>query len=888
MGLIYCFILLVLLCCSSILAQGPDCRIETIAGFPTTYQGDGGPAVDAEFAELSDVAIDAVGFIYAADSRNHVVRRFRPGGMIETVAGTGIPGYSGDGGPAVSAQLYLPVTVAVDPDGNLYIGERGNFAIRKVTPDGVISTLAGGRRDDTFTGGWGDGGPSTEAWFTNIYDIVVDQAGNVYVADAEAARVRRIDPNGIITTVAGRGYAPGAGQARPADDSDTATHVQLQLPRNLAVDPSGTLYISDNVKRLVYRLAEGKLTPVAGNGGSEYVGDDLPATENGIRPSALLIDAEGNLLIVDGVSSARIRRVDLNGIMTTVAAFPADSLALAPDGQLYRASLDIISRWAPGGDPEYVAGQNARQPTEDGAPAIQARLFVAADSGIAVDSRGAVYFAESLRQRIRRVNPDGTLETVAGEALARRPAGIFIDGDDNLYAVDYSNYRIRKRTPAGTVTTVCGGGSNPFGNGKLATDVICDAQRPITGDSAGNLYFAADHPATLWKLSAEDGRVYRVDRLGSHSSRATSLAAEDSGIVHALVDTDFVTFSPEGRNTHPLRYFTTGATAVAVDRSGNLYAGDWRIVKRTTDYRIWKHRPDGIFDRIAGFDRTPIYFADGHSSEVSLGSIGPMAVGPNGDVFFIDFLNRRVRKISASGCSIEGRPAIADVLSSAVGGWLAAGSLFSLYGARLGPEEPAYAELDERGRVAKQAGGTRIFFNGVAAPLTYAQDGQINGAVPFDVWGRREATVTVESNGVRSEFDVVFLRPAAPAVFAWYRDGRQYAAMINQDGTLNGPDNPAPPGSVVTIFATGAGQTTPGGVDGQIAGLPLPKPIQPVAVEIGVDTYAEVLYAGAAPGLMEGVLQVNFRVPEGEGGVTSFRLMVGDYKLTMGVYFVVE
>jgi hypothetical protein len=192
MGLIKINIALILLA-SSGLAQGPLCRIETVAGFPSTYRGDGGALLEAEFSGLADIATDGSGNIYAADSLNHVVRRFKPGGVVETVAGTGAPGYSGDGGPATSARLNLPEVVALDHNGNLYIGERGNYAIRKVTLDGVITTFSGGQRDDSFNGGWGDGGPASKARFTEISDIVADRDGNVYVADGEAARVRCID-----------------------------------------------------------------------------------------------------------------------------------------------------------------------------------------------------------------------------------------------------------------------------------------------------------------------------------------------------------------------------------------------------------------------------------------------------------------------------------------------------------------------------------------------------------------------------------------------------------------------------------------------------------------------------------------------------------------------
>jgi uncharacterized protein (TIGR03437 family) len=431
-------------------------------------------------------------------------------------------------------------------------------------------------------------------------------------------------------------------------------------------------------------------------------------------------------------------------------------------------------------------------------------------------------------------------------------------------------------------------------NGERAVDVSCQVGDDIAADAAGNLYLNPRSRTGIWKLSAKNGVLNRMSAADFGGSGAGSLVVDGSGAVHAIVQNRLQTLGPEGFRDHQLQKHAWAATAVAVDRSGILYQADWRFhPQKSANYRIWKYQPDGAFDLIASFDHTPVSYSNGPTSDVYPGTIAHMAAAPNGDLDFVDRAKSRIRKVTASSCAVERRPAAKSLSASAFGAPLdsfAVGTLFRIYGSRLGPTEPAYAELDEQGRVAKQAGGTRVLFNGAPAPLTYAQDGQVNGAVPFDLWGRREAEVVVEADGRRGEPFRVSLQPAAPGIFGWLRDGDLDAAMINQDGTVNGPDNAAAPGSIVTVFATGAGQTEPGDVDGQIAGSSLPKPIQPVRVIAWGDDDAEVLYAGAAPGMIEGVIQVNFRVPKEKfwKSRSPLRLIIGDYGMRIAIQFYSE
>lgn len=211
--------------------------ISTIAGTGVAgYSGDGGPATSAQLNIPSAVLVDSLGNVYIADRGNHRIRKVDPSGTISTVAGTGVVGYSGDGGLATSAQLSHPLGLALDSDNNLYIAENGN-TIRKVNPSGIISTVAG----NGGTGYGGDNGPATSALMSNVSGVAVDGLGNVYIADTTNHRIRKVDQStGIISTVVGTGVGGYSG------DGGAATSAKLYYPHGVVVDSNGTLYIGES------------------------------------------------------------------------------------------------------------------------------------------------------------------------------------------------------------------------------------------------------------------------------------------------------------------------------------------------------------------------------------------------------------------------------------------------------------------------------------------------------------------------------------------------------------------------------------------------------------------------------------------------------------------
>jgi sugar lactone lactonase YvrE len=280
--------------------------IWTVAGNgQSSYGGDGGPATNASLNGASGVAADGFGNLFIADGGNNRVRKVDPNGIITTIAGTGALGYSGDGGQATNAQLSGTSGVCLDTFGNLYIADWRNNCVRKIAKNGIITTVAGGP-----TGGYsGDGGQATKARLDHPFAVAVDASGNLYIADYNNYRVRKVDTNGIISTIAGNGSNTSSG------DGGAATNAGVYNAIAVAIDRTGNLYIATYSSFVVRRVdPNGIITTVAGNGTLTYSGDGGAATNAGIdQPSGVAVDAAGNLFL-DGQFEAR--KVALAGFPT--------------------------------------------------------------------------------------------------------------------------------------------------------------------------------------------------------------------------------------------------------------------------------------------------------------------------------------------------------------------------------------------------------------------------------------------------------------------------------------------------------------------------------------------------------------------------------------------
>jgi hypothetical protein len=289
--------------------------IVTFAGNGTAgYSGDGGPAVQAMLNAPAGLAFDSAGDLFIPEAVNHRVREVTPNGVITTIAGTGPTGlgqggYSGDSGHAIKARLNAPQAVVVDGAGNLFIADTGNNRVRRVPPDGFIATIAGGGRP---TRHFIDGGSATDASLDSPTGLAVDGEDNLYIA--EASRVRKVTPSGTITTVAGGG-------SKEPDKAEGGRAIEANLsPTPLAVDAAGNLFIGDSAHARVWKVSrDGIIKTVAGTGQPGFTGDGGKATQAQINtPHGLAVDTAHNLFIAE-VNNRRVRKVSPDGMIQTVA-----------------------------------------------------------------------------------------------------------------------------------------------------------------------------------------------------------------------------------------------------------------------------------------------------------------------------------------------------------------------------------------------------------------------------------------------------------------------------------------------------------------------------------------------------------------------------------------
>ena len=507
--------------------------ITTVAGNGTTgYRGDGGAATSTTLSFPSSVAVDGGGNLFITDTNNFRIRRVAAGtGVVTTVAGNGVNGVSNDGGAATSSTLIGPRGVLVDGGGNLLIAE-GNRIRRVAAGTGVISTVAG----SAIAGFSGDGGAATSARLNNPPGLAMDGGGNLFIADGSNNRLRRVAAGtGIITTVAGSGETTFSGDGVPA------TSAMLRFPYGLAMDGGGNLFIADANNHRVRRVAAGTrvITTVAGNGTFAYRGDGLPATSASLFfPQGVAVDGGGNLFIADTYNH-RIRRVAADtGVITTVAGtgtagFSGDGeaatsarlwnpavAAVDGSGNLFIADTTnhrIRRVAADTGVITTVAGNGTAGFRGDGVPATSTSLN--SPQGVALDGSGNLFIADTLSSRIRRVAADtGVITTVAGNGTAgfrgdgvpatstslNAPMAPAVDGSGNLFIADSSNQRIR-RVAAGTgvITTVAGTGTAGFSSDvQPATSAALRTPRGLAVDGSGNLFIADSTSSRIRQLVA--------------------------------------------------------------------------------------------------------------------------------------------------------------------------------------------------------------------------------------------------------------------------------------------------------------------------------------------------------------------------------------------------
>jgi sugar lactone lactonase YvrE len=284
---------------------------------PTAAPSAGATTSPARHFTPTELAVDAAGELYASDCHHGYVFKISTSGAMTAVAGTGLsttPGLSGDGGPAIRADLACPYGLALDRNGALVIADHANNRVRRIGTDGVITTIVGSGPIGAGAGGFGgDGGAAKQAQLNAPVSILFDGHGSLYIGDRDNGAIRKVDPRGIITTIAGIGRRGFSGDGRPA------TRAQLDQPEGMALDAAGNLFFADSANNRIRRIdTHGIITTVAGTGVAGYSGDGGPATEAEMQPDDLVFDPAGNLYVAEFVDHV-VRVVGTNGIIRTIA-----------------------------------------------------------------------------------------------------------------------------------------------------------------------------------------------------------------------------------------------------------------------------------------------------------------------------------------------------------------------------------------------------------------------------------------------------------------------------------------------------------------------------------------------------------------------------------------
>lgn len=621
--------------------------------------GDGGDARRASLYTPTGLTLDGAGNLLVVDRWNQRVRKIdRTTGVLSTVAGTGVAGAAGDGGAATSAQLNFPTGATVDGAGNLYIADNKNHRVRRVTPSGVITTLAG----TGVAGPAGDGGAASAAQLNLPSDLAV--RGNLlYIADSGNHRIRRIDlTTSVITTFAGNGTPAYAG------DGGKPTSASLKNPLGVAVDNQGTVYIADSSNHRVRTVKNGTIKTLTGNGTAAFAGDGYSAGSAKVNyPANVSVDASRNVFIADQgnrrvrkitASTGRITSVAGNGTLgysgdggagTAAQLNQPTAVAWTNDGRLLVADAhdNEVRALLPSGVVVAVAGRPGVSGfSGDGGAATQATLgFV---SGVASDAAGNVYIAD-WNHRVRKVAATtGVITTIAGNGTAgaagdggnasgaqlNRPSGLAFDRAGNLLISDTGNQRVRRIdavngdvSATSPISTVAGNGLTAFaGDGGPAVLAALSSPVTVAVDAADNLYIA----------DSGNQRVRRVDA---------------SGVITTVAGSGVIGYSPEGTvATSAALNFPRG---VAIDSVGDLFIADAGncLVRKVNAPGTSAARMTSIAGWTPLKGVTPVCgFASEGGSPLSgsamLSSPSALTFDPTDRLYIADSLTHRVRRIT--------------------------------------------------------------------------------------------------------------------------------------------------------------------------------------------------------------------------------------------------
>ena len=696
------------------LAQG---IITTFAGTDATFAGDGQPALSAGLGLITGIAVDHSGNVYFNDPDNHVVFRVGTDGIIHVIGGNGIGGFSGDGGPATAASIGGNETefdlqlgpaalngIAVDNNGNVYIatGQR----VRRIGIDGTISTFAGGGAAQP-----GDGGPATQAQLGFVLGVAADPSGNIYFVDRTNAVIRKVAPNGIITTLAGTGASGFTGDGGPASKA------QLNNPSGLACDAAGNVYVAEQNPGRIRKItiANGTINTVAG-GGAEMPGQGVPPLQVAINSTrAVAVDPNGNIYTFAPAAGELIKfaangdssfvsatvmnseflltNVPATQIFINGAPFSDSSLAADSSGNLYVSQefRGLVRKIDTNGIITTVAGNDSYRFTPDGVPAVSAQTRNPVYLTVGPDG-STVYFLSS--NGLRKIGTDGILNTATSKPPFMAPllVGITADGAGNFYTI--VNSSVWRLSSSGGIQVVVnqGNGLGSGGDGGLAVNAQLNQPQGLAADQAGNL-FISDTGNNLIRKVTPDSKINTIAGTGqsghsgdggpalsaTFSALGGMLADNQGGVyvidgayirhvlangtVQAVAGNGVSGFSGDGGKAVNASISVEYRSGLALDAAGNLYFSG-------SDFESHVRRiaPDNTITTFAGMGTQGGFAGDGGPASMALLNepLG-LALDSAGNLYVADSGNNRIRVILANDPAISASAATFTFQGSAGG-----------------------------------------------------------------------------------------------------------------------------------------------------------------------------------------------------------------------------
>ncbi|MCK5803628.1 MAG: hypothetical protein KAI66_12380, partial [Lentisphaeria bacterium] len=617
-------------------SNGPLYSWNNYVGLPGGSGNADGIGGDARFYMPYDVAMDSQGNVFVADYLNHTIRKITPGGVVSTFAGSAGQ-YGSDDGTGSAARFYTPTGIGIDINDNIFVAGFRNHIIRKITPAGVVTTVAGSAGNTGSTDGTG-----STARFEKPVDVAADRDGNLYVTDFNNHTIRKI----VVSTREVTTFAGSAGTEGSANGTGAAA--RFDCPWGIATDTSGTIIVADRDNHTIRMVTpEGVVTTLAGTAGLRGNTNGPVADALFYSPYGVAVDGAGNIYIGDYYNHA-IRKISNEGIVSTLAGGGGSYGAVDGIGtaaQFYcPAGVAVEMTGNMAGSEVFVAGYGSHTIRRVTVPGGVVTTFagtvrqVGSDDGTGTATRfsqpygatiaddGTAYVADYANHTIRKISAGGVVTTFAGLAKSigstdatgsaarfKNPADVAVDGDGNVYVADYNNHTIRKITPAGAVTTLAG---KPLWAGRVngtGEDARFYNPEGIAVDSSGNVYVADSRNHAIRKVTPAGVVRTLAGTMG--------LSGDDDGT------------GPDARFMRP--------SGIAMGPNGNLYvAGNWTN-------KIRKVTLEGVVTTVAGSGA--FGSADGTGNEAEFNYPSDVAVDSTGTIFVTSTGSHTIRKISSRG-----------------------------------------------------------------------------------------------------------------------------------------------------------------------------------------------------------------------------------------------